>query len=194
MFSQDITKEELNDLPLKKYEGKVALIAREDSLMHALKEIRQHDIVGFDTERKPSFTKGPSNEISLIQIAVPGKVFLIRINYTGIKKQLISIFESNKIKKVGIGLNDDIQSLKMLFDFKEKSFVDLNEVATGLGVKCNGARKLTALFLGFRISKRQQTSNWEQPILTKSQIAYAATDAWICLEIYQQLEYWGYLD
>ncbi len=198
MFPLQITKEELNALPLQQYEGKVVLVATYPQLQQAIKEIRQYDVLGFDTETKPAFRKGVWYYISLLQIAVPGKVFLLRLNHTGFVQELCDLFADPAINKVGISIQDDLKSLKKLAErdhlaFEPEYITEINDIAKELGVQHAGVRNLTAVFLGFRVSKAQQTSNWENPQLTEKQIRYAATDAWVCLEIYDRLAEWGYL-
>jgi ribonuclease D len=61
----------------------------------------------------------------------------------------------------------------------------------GIGIESNGLRKLTAIMLGFRISKNAQVSNWEAPTLTPKQITYAATDAWVCFQMFSKLDQMG---
>jgi len=78
----------------------------------------------------------------------------------------------------------DLRNLKKLFDFDEASVVDLGRVAESHGVKQTGVRNLAGIFLGARIPKGAKTTNWAAPRLTPQQIAYAATDAWICRELY----------
>ena len=194
MFEKKITKQEINDLPLFKYEGKTIIAATEAQIDKAIFEIEEHDLVGFDTESKPTFKKGQFNHVALIQVAVPEKVYLLRINQVGITRTLATFLSNKKIKKVGIALDDDVIALKKRRRFVPGGFVDLNKIAPTLGIENIGARNLTALLLNNRISKNQQISNWENPTLSEPQIKYAATDAWICLEIYNRLVNWGYLD
>ena len=86
-----------------------------------------------------------------------------------------------------MAIRDDIKGLQKYRHFKAEGFVDLSIVARESGIGVESVKKLTALLLGFRISKSAQTSNWETPTLTDKQIEYAATDAWVCLEIYKKL-------
>jgi ribonuclease D len=134
-----------------------------------------------------------------LQIAVPHKVFIIRLSYTGFTRGLSDLFADPDIRKVGISIRDDIKDLRKLsleqgVHFEADNIMELNEVASDLEVEHAGVKKLTAIFLGFRVSKSQQTSNWENPRLTEKQIRYAATDAWVCLEIYNYLTEKGYLE
>lgn len=194
MFEKKITKPEINELPLFKYEGKTIIAASEEQIDNAITDIEKYNLVGIDTETKPTFKKGEFNHVALVQIAIPGKVYLLRIHQVGITNAFKSFLSSEKIEKVGIALDDDIIALNKKRRFEANGFKDLNQIAPTLGIENIGARNLTALILKNRISKNQQVTNWENPILTMPQVKYAATDAWICLEMYNKLNDWGYLD
>ena len=192
MFSPQITKEEINQLPLQRYEGKIVVVTDPEKQANALAEVSQHSVVGFDTETKPAFKKGVRHEVALLQLAVPDKVFLIRLNRTGLSSEVARFFADENITKVGISIRDDIKHLarlasKQRITFDPKNILELNDVAKSLKIEHAGVKKLTAIFLKFRVSKAQQTSNWENEKLTEAQLRYAATDAWVCLEIYQKL-------
>ncbi|MFY0591042.1 3'-5' exonuclease [Roseivirga sp.] len=193
MFPITITKDEVMERPLRSYEGKVVIAADEKSIANAMAEIVQSDIVGFDTEAKPTFKKGEIRNISLVQVATAEKVFLLRTQYTGISDALHKFLEDPNIIKVGIGLLDDYNLLDRLRPFKPDGFIDLNNTFNDLGAEKIGARNLAAMVLDIRISKSAQTSNWEAQTLSDKQVRYASTDAWICLEIYNKLLYWGYI-
>lgn len=189
-----ITSEEVNALPLMAYHGKIVLIDKEEEIEAAISDIEKHSVVGFDTESKPAFQKGEHYDVSLIQIAIPGKVYLFRINLTGLTKPICNFLENSTITKLGVALHDDLIDLKKLCKFKPKGFKDLHSIIKEHGVVNSGLRKLTAMILGFRISKGQQTSNWENEVLSRSQQIYAATDAWVCLKIYDKLKEYGYIE
>ena len=193
MFEKRITKDEINELPLFKYEGKIVIAADEMQIAKAIKEIEQYYLVGFDSETKPTFKKGEFNHVALVQIAVPDKVYLLRIHQIGITNALVKFLSNDKITKIGIALDDDLIALNKKRKFVPAGFLDLNKIAPTLGIENIGARNLSALLLTSRISKNQQVSNWENPVLTTPQLKYAATDAWICLEMYSKLQYWGYV-
>ncbi|MBK5278745.1 MAG: 3'-5' exonuclease domain-containing protein 2 [Bacteroidia bacterium] len=182
-----ISNEEINELPLGAFEGKVDLIDQAEQLEESFAEIKRHDVVGFDTETKPVFVSGQYNKVSLVQIALPEKVFLVRLKTVGMAPQLVQFFESKKIIKAGVALRDDIKALQKLKQFKADGFFELAELAKKSGLQVESVKKLTALLLGFRISKSAQTSNWEASIFNEKQISYAATDAWVCLNIYNRL-------
>ena len=198
-FSKHITKEEINELPLQKYEGKIVLVTDADKQEEVFEEIKDQEIVGFDTEARPSFKRGIRYDTSLLQLAVPNKTYIIRLNYTGLSPAFTDFFANPQIKKVGISIKDDLKDLRKLcakhhLQFTSENVLDLNDAAKRLDVNHSGVRRLTAIFLGFRVSKAQQTSNWENPKLTEPQLRYAATDAWVCLEIYRKLESTGYVN
>ncbi len=182
-----ITTEELNGLPLKAFSGKINLITDAVKLSKMLSEIEKHDVVGFDTETRPSFKKGQSYKVALIQLAIPDKVFLIRLHDTGLAEELVSLFENPTILKVGVAIRDDIKFLQKLKSFEPAGFVELAAMSKASGLQVESVKKLAGLLLGFRISKSAQTSNWEATTLTEKQLEYAATDAWVCLEIYRKL-------
>lgn len=169
------------------------IITKEKELDETIDQINAYDCVGFDTETKPVFVKGQFNHVALIQIAIPGKVFLIRTNHIGLPDKVCEFFENEKIKKLGVALTDDIKDLRKLRDFAPRGFFEFNEMVNKLGIESNGLRNLTATILGFRISKSAQVTNWEAPVLTEKQVRYAATDAWVCLEMYDKLRNMGLL-
>ncbi len=182
-----ISNDEINLLPLGSYEGQVVVISQPEELSKAFEEIARHERVGFDTETKPVFVKGHRNKVALMQIALPDKVFLIRLKTTGITDEMVDFLQNENIGKVGVGIRDDIKAVQVLKRFKPAGFVELTELTRLAGLEVESVKKLTALLLGFRISKGAQTSNWEAENLDPKQITYAATDAWVCLQIYNRL-------
>lgn len=193
IFPLSISKEEVMQRPLKSYEGKVIIATDLENTKEALKEIERHKVVGFDTEAKPTFQKGQIRNISLIQVATENKVYLLRTHVIGVSDALHNFLQNPNITKVGIGLLDDFNLLNRLRTFEPQGFLDLNSTFQELGAQNIGARNLAAMVLDIRISKSAQTSNWETETLSEKQIRYAATDAWICLELHKKLSFWGYL-
>lgn len=185
---RSITNEEINALPQRAFDGKIVLIHERDNLREAFAEIADFSEVGFDTETKPVFVRGQRHQVALMQIALPSKVFLLRIKSIGLTEEVISFLESHHIQKAGVGIRDDIKALQHLKKFEPNGFIELAEIARQAGLEVESVKKLTALLLGFRISKSAQTSNWEADRLEPKQISYAATDAWVCLEIYRRLQ------
>lgn len=183
----NITNDEINALPLHAFDGTVNVIQDKDELPYVFREISKHRIVGFDTETKPVFVKGQRHLVALMQIALPENVFLVRVKFTGITQDIVDFLENDKILKAGVGVRDDIKALQVLKKFTPAGFVELADMARNAGLEVESVKKLTALLLGFRISKSAQTSNWEADRLDSKQVSYAATDAWVCLNIYRRL-------
>jgi ribonuclease D len=188
-FKTNISQDELNLLPLRAYSGKVQVVTDPKYFPKIAAEIRKHKVVGFDTETRPSFKKGQFYKLALLQLAIPNKVFLIRTHHTGIDQHIVSLFENPDILKSGVAIRDDIKALQTIAAFQPKSFIELATLSKEVGLQVESVKKLAALLLGFRISKSAQTSNWEAPTLTEKQIEYAATDAWVCLELYEKLSH-----
>lgn len=186
-FQVEITKEEINKLDVRTFEGIITVVENPSDVALCINYIRRNKIVGFDTESRPSFKKNKTYSVSLIQIAIPGEVFLFRINKTGLHPSIIGFFEDDSVLKAGVSLHDDLSRLSCLDVFEPAGFVELQTLSTDMGIISNSLRKLTAIILGFRISKSQQLSNWEADVLSDGQLHYAATDAWVSLEIYNHL-------
>jgi len=186
-FQSNIPKEHIQELPAGKFEGRLYVIDTIEGIA-GIKNIMQNiKIFGFDTETKPSFRKGKINNTALIQLATSDKAFLFRISQLGIPGFLVDIFENNDIIKAGVALKHDLISLQKIKSFVPAGFIDLQHFVEQFGIKDKGLRKLTANILGLRIIKGQQTSNWENKVLKQIQLEYAATDAWVCHEIYNKL-------
>jgi ribonuclease D len=185
-MKKEINKDEINLLPLYSFGESIVIASNEMQINHALEHLSKCSIVGFDTESKPVYKKGQFNHVSLVQLALNDTVYLLRIAKTGLVPALVRFFEDESIAKVGIAIEDDLNALQKRNAFRPAAFYDLNRIAEQHGFKNIGAKNLTAMVLGLRISKRQQRSNWENARLTDGQIAYAATDAWICQAIYRR--------
>ena len=186
-FKKYVSKDEIKNYSVEKFNGKISIIDKKKDLLDAYLFLKKQKIIGFDTESRPTFKKGVSSDVSLIQFSTKDEVFLFRINIIGFDDKLIDIINDKKIKKIGIAIFDDIKSLQKIKEFESNSVIDLNKLALNLGFESIGAVKLSILILGFSISKSARLSNWEKKDLTTSQIEYAATDAWICNMIYKKL-------
>lgn len=193
MFPSQIAKEEIKELPLIRFEGNIHLVDSEEALAAAIKQIHKEKMLGFDTETKPTFNKGEYNQTALIQLSTMKDAYIIRLKELGIHNLLKNLLEDREIVKIGISIRDDIKELKKIRSFRPEGFIDLNTIAAELGVTQIGMRSLSGIFLKARISKSQQTSNWEAKELTVGQQSYAATDAWVCIKIYKMLEEKGYI-
>lgn len=195
MIPFKIAKEQVNELPLGHFEGDIVLIEDENLVAEAIEELRKYRLIGFDTETRPSFRKGVKYDVSLLQLSTPEKAFLFRLNHVGFPNEVKTLLEDPNRVKIGAAVRDDIKALKKLDpSFKQASFFDLNEELKKVGFHNVGVRNLSAMVLNIRISKSEQVSNWEAEKLSKKQQLYAATDAWACLEIFEELYKKGYLD
>jgi ribonuclease D len=192
-YVKQISKETVNSLPPWKYEGPIKLLEKDEDWDEVLPELWRARVLGFDTEAKPAFKKGVYNPVSLIQLATNDCVYVIRNLLCGFPGDLVRIFEDPSIIKVGAGIRDDIKDLQKLRKFKHAGFEDISEIASEHEVVNIGARNLTGIFLGKKISKSQQTSNWEREELSQAQLDYAATDAYLCLKIYEIFEEEGWV-
>ena len=179
-----ISREELIELPIRRYEGSVHVVAGHADLQRAMQDILQESVVGFDTETRPAFRTGESYLPSLVQFATASAVYLLQVQQQDLSGPVREVLSSEKIIKVGVSVTDDMRNLKKLFQFDERSVVDLGKVAERNGLKQTGIRNLAGIFLGTRIPKGTKTTNWAARRLTPQQIAYAATDAWACRELY----------
>ncbi len=187
-FAKNISKEEIQNLPLFSYSGVIEVIDSKQQFEEAFKRMNDESIIGIDSETKPTFKKGQYHHTALIQLAIKDCVFLVKPQKTGFPDQLVDLLENKNIMKVGIAIGQDLTDMRKFKPFKEQSMFDLNNICTKLGFENIGAKNLSAIFLGHRISKSQQTSNWENDPLTLPQMLYAATDAWICREIMIKLK------
>lgn len=187
MFEREITKEAVDRLELIQYEGPITVLDSMDAFDREIDHIAEHDVLGFDTETRPSFKKGKVYPTSLIQLASDRKAWLIRVGRIGYPGGLIKLLSDNDIIKVGTGLNDDIRRMRSDYHFEPDGFLDLQRYVEAFQIEEKGLRKMSAIILGRRISKSQQVSNWDAELLTEAQLRYAATDAWVCLEIYSRL-------
>ena len=186
-FVPGMTKNEIYDLPLKQFEGRICLIDSMQELERNLSFFENNRLAGFDTESKPSFKKGQHNKVALLQLANHDTSLLIRINKIGLPEKVIRMLSDAGVTKIGVALRDHLTALKQLSSFNPAGFVDLQSFVKDFGIEANGLRTLTAIVLGFRISKSQQVTNWDAARLSESQLIYAATDAWVCHEIYRKL-------
>lgn len=186
-MNKSITKEEIALLPLKAFDGHISIPLTQDQINEAVAYLSQYRLLGFDTETRPCFRKGQHNKVALLQLSAGDRAFLFRINKIGLPEVVRHLLSDSSITKVGAAIRDDIKALRGICNFEPGGFVDLQSLAKELGIEHSGLKPLTALLLEFRISKAQQTSNWEAQYLSEAQQLYAATDAWVSLEIYNRL-------
>jgi len=187
MLKTKITKDEVNQLPVIVFEGKITLVDDLSKIQPAIEELRKSKIVGIDTETKPSFTRGTHHKVSLVQISTLEHCFLFRLNKIDFPASLAEFLADENIKKIGLSLRDDLAGLNKHHKFKPGNCVDIQTIIQNYGVLELGLQKIYAILFGKKISKSQRLTNWENPELTEQQQRYAATDAWASLQIYLQL-------
>lgn len=188
-----ISREELNALPVCRWDGAVHVIASPDAVDRAIDDIGGERVLGFDTETRPAFRVGESYLPSLVQLATSTAVYLFQVQQVDCAAALRAVMANASIVKAGVSVADDLKKLKEVFPFDHDGVVDLGRVAKRHGLNQTGVRNLVGLFLGSRVTKGAQTTNWAAPRLTPQQISYAATDAWACRELYLRFEGLGLL-
>ncbi|HBA82665.1 MAG TPA: 3'-5' exonuclease domain-containing protein 2 [Verrucomicrobia bacterium] len=189
-----ITRDEINALPLVKYSGPIRLISSDQEMQEVLPAILSENILGFDTETRACFTKGESYPPALVQLAGASMVYVIQLSRLKDLSWFSRIFSNDAILKAGVSLAYDIRKLREMHDFEPAGFVELAGLAGRAGIKNNGLRGLSALVLGFRITKGAQRSDWSRPTLSSAQLLYAATDAWASRALYLKLSSWVQLE
>ncbi|MDE6408640.1 MAG: 3'-5' exonuclease domain-containing protein 2 [Muribaculaceae bacterium] len=182
-----ITKQELSALPMVTYAGSIFLIDSEEKALEAAETLRREKILGFDTETKPSFKRGQTNNVALLQLSTHSSTFLIRLNHIGLPDPIKSVLEDEGILKIGVSIHDDFHNLNKLYDLSPAGFIDLQSFVKDFGIADNSLARIYAILFGMRISKGQRLTNWEADELTIHQQAYAALDALACVEIYEHL-------
>ena len=188
LFVSEISKEELQALPLAQFGGKIHVINHFAAAESAVNRLKSYPVLGFDTETRPSFTKGRINRVALLQLTTDAEAFLFRLCRMEISKSLLELLANPNILKIGAAIKNDLDVLKRSAKIKPQGFIDLQDVMPKYDIKSLGVAKMAGIVLGIRISKSQQLSNWENSILTEAQQRYAATDAWVCYRIYEKLK------
>jgi ribonuclease D len=184
-----IQKEEIANYPLVEFEGPIYVIQTIEEADKAIDFLKTYEILGFDTETKPSFRKGKSNSISLLQLSTDKCCFLFRLNLIGIPSSLKNLLTTPSVKKIGLSLKDDFRALnKVTANLEPGNFIDLQNYVKSFKIEENSLMKIYAILFQRRISKSQRLSNWEADFLTEKQKKYAALDAWASREIYIKLE------
>lgn len=183
-----ISKDELGQLPQAHFHGRIIVVDKAEMVEDAVNALRHWPVIGFDTETRPSFKKGRSNMVSLMQLACDNTCFLFRLNSIGFGESLISLLEDESIVKVGASVHDDLLNLNKLKGFNPSGFVDVQQYVKQFRIIDNSLARIYGIMFGHRISKNQRLTNWEQPSLTPNQQEYAALDAVACTRIYYTLK------
>lgn len=182
-----LDKTEITGMPMVAFPGRIISIITASEAEKAVDYLLSSDILGVDTETKPSFHRGEHHQVCLLQVANRDTCFLFRLHMTGITPAIKRLLEDTTVKKIGLSWHDDIRGLQAREAFKPGWFVELQDIVPTFGIKDLSLQKLYANLFGLKISKRQRLSNWEAPILSDKQKQYAAIDAWCCINLYEEL-------
>jgi len=184
---KSITKEEISGFDVEQFSGKIYVIDNPVDAEKAVHYLSRFEILGFDTETRPSFKRGDLHSVSLIQISTLDTCFLFRSNGNGFPSALIQLLSNPKILKIGLSLKDDFLSMSRLLKFSPQGFVDLQKLVQKYNIDDLSLQKIYAILFHKKISKSQRLTNWEAEELSEAQKKYAALDAWACLKIYESL-------
>ena len=186
-FTDKISNEDTANLPAIEFAGEIRIIDQERDIAEACKVLAAEPMIGFDTETRPSFRPGVTFRVSLLQLSTPRVCYLFRLNKIPLAKPILQLLENKQVMKIGADVAGDLRSLRQIRHFRDAGFIDLQAIAPQWGIGEKSLRKLSAIVLGQRVSKAQRLSNWEATTLTDKHQLYAATDAWVCIRIYEKL-------
>lgn len=175
-------------MPRVLFEGRIFVIQTEPEAQKAVSYLLSQPLLGFDTETRPSFRPGPMRSVALLQVATQDTCFLFRLNRIGLPQALVELLSDRRIPKIALSWKDDTKQLQRLQRFEMGDFVELQSYVREFGIEDASLQKLYANVFGQKISKGQQLSNWENDVLSEAQQRYAATDAWACVRLYEELE------
>ena len=175
-------------MPKVLFPGRIFVVYTESDAEKAVAYLKDQRIVGVDTETRPSFKRGTTHKVALLQISTQDTCFLFRLNSIGMPDSLQEFLMSDTLK-IGLSLKDDFNSLRKRQDMHPDrgNWIELQEYVGKFGIEDRSLQKIYANLFGEKISKNQRLSNWEADVLSEGQKLYAATDAWACVEIYNCL-------
>ena len=162
-------KKSIPDLPRVTFQGKIVVVLNEEEANKAVDYLLSADILGIDSETRPVFKKGQHHKVALLQVSTRNICFLFRLNLIGMPPCIIRLLEDTTVLKVGLSLHDDFMMLHQRANFKKGWFIDLQDIVSQFGIEDLSLQKLYANLFHERITKRQQLSNWEAPVLTEQQ-------------------------
>lgn len=180
-------KKKIQTLPRALFEGRIITVLSEKEAEKAVQYLLKQPILGFDTETKPTFKKGNVHQVALLQVSTHDTCFLFRLNNLGIPDALVHLLEDKNTTKVGLSLQDDLRLLRKRRGFEPGTYIELQKEVKDLGIEDNSLQKIYANIFGMKIAKNQQLSNWEADVLSEAQQRYAATDAWACIQIHEEV-------
>lgn len=180
-------KNKISELPRAVFTGRIIVILSAGEAKRAVDYLLSQPILGVDTETRPSFKRGTTYNVSLLQVATHDICFLFRLKHTGVTADIIRLLEDANVPKVGLSWHDDLQMLHKIADFKPGHFIDLQNFVGKIGIEDLSLQKLYANIFAGKISKGQRLTNWDADVLSDGQKLYAATDAWACIKLYEEI-------
>lgn len=180
-------KKKIATLPRVLFEGRIIVVLTRHEAETAVDYLLKQPILGFDTETKPSFRKGQTHQVALLQVSTPDTCFLFRLNRIGLTDAIVRLLEDKTVTKIGLSLQDDMRMLRQRRSFTPGTFIELQKEVRSIGIEDMSLQKLYANLFGEKIAKNQQLSNWEADTLSEAQQRYAATDAWACIKIHEEV-------
>lgn len=188
VLKRKISKEEIHDLPVVTFKGRIIVIQTEEEATKAVSYLLTFPILGIDSETRPSFSRGQVHKVALLQVSTEDTCFLFRLNMIGLTPAIVKLLEDERVMKVGLSLHDDFMMLHRRASFTQRNCIDLQDIIPKFGIHELSLQKIYAIFFNEKISKAQRLSNWESEILSDKQQMYAAIDAWACVKIYKLLK------
>lgn len=181
-----ISKEAVAEMPVVECPVDITVVDTPELARVALRELTRARVVGFDTETRPSFQKGRTFNVALMQLSTEEHCYLFRLNRLGISEHMRHFLEDPEIIKIGLSVHDDFSVMRRLVsDLYPQGFIDLQEYVKYFHINDISLQKIYAIVYGMKISKNQRLTNWEADVLTEQQQKYAAIDAWACLRLYR---------
>lgn len=189
ILKNKMDKAEISEMPVVAFGGRIIVVISESEAEKAVDYLLSQEVIGFDTETRPSFEKGKGmNKVALLQVSTLDTCFLFRLNRIGMPDCIIRLLSDKNVTKVGLSWNDDLAQLKRRKRFTPGTFVELQQMVKEFDIADMALQKLYANLFGGKISKAQRLTNWEADVLNEKQQIYAATDAWVCVRLYLELK------
>lgn len=189
ILKNKVDKAEIAEMPVVAFEGRIVVVISEEEAEKAVEYLLTQEILGFDTETRPSFKKGEGmNKVALLQVSTLDTCFLFRLNRIGMPASILKLLSDKTVTKVGLSWQDDLMQLKRRKKFTSGTFVELQKMVKEFDIADMALQKLYANVFGGKISKSQRLTNWEADVLNEKQQVYAATDAWACVRLFVELQ------
>lgn len=183
-----IPKESLAQMPVLECPVRIVTIDTPEKADLAAEALMHEKVIGFDTETRPSFRKGHTNKVALMQLSTDSVCYLFRLNVTGLTASLCRLLENPDVLKIGLSIHDDFSVMHRSSDVQPGGFVELQDYVRQFHIKDASLQRIYAILFSKKISKSQRLTNWEAAALTRKQKEYASIDAWACLHIWQYLQ------